>query len=265
MVDPIVLVPAHLDSKRLPRKALALIGGVPMAVRCAQQAMCAGLTTYICSNSIEIQAASQDWGIPFIETPVFSNGTDRCAWAAKFLSSESFILLQGDEPLISASEIRLFSDILAKSTMDESTIFNGLSILAPKKAADPNNVKASLNAKGELVFLSRHPITSEISHHIRYPDREQSDQRAGQHCCIGHLKQLGLYGFSSSSLRSFSEIGECKLEESERIEMLRWIVNSRVLRGVILNTPAISVDTPTDLTEANIWLDSCMQTTQPMS
>ncbi len=251
---PVVLVPAHLNSQRLPRKALALIGGVPMVVYCAQQAIAAGLPTYICSDSVDILESCQCWGIPAIETPTFSNGTDRCAWAARSLDSEFFVLLQGDEPLISAGEIKKFSATLLASGGNDDLILNGLSLLAGDRASDPNNVKASINANGDLIFLSRLPILSELGWLSSYAG---PDQRDTQYSGNGYLKQLGLYGVSSSSLNLFSETAQSPLEKMERIEMLRWIISGHPLRGVVLNTPAISVDTPTDLAEANLWLESC--------
>jgi len=251
---PVVLVPAHLNSQRLPRKALALIGDVPMVVHCAQQAIAAGLPTYVCSDSVDILESCQCWGIPSIETPMFTNGTDRCAWAAKSLDSELFVLLQGDEPLISPGEIKRFSDTLVASDDKTSFILNGLSLLSGNRANDPNNVKASVNANGDLIFLSRHPILSELEWISSHTCQDQSDLK---YSGTGHLKQLGLYGLSSSSLIRFSETTQSQLEKAERVEMLRWIVSGHPLRGVILDTPAISVDTASDLSEANLWLNSC--------
>jgi 3-deoxy-manno-octulosonate cytidylyltransferase (CMP-KDO synthetase) len=40
--DPVVLIPARLESRRLPGKALAELGGMPIVIRCANNAISAG-------------------------------------------------------------------------------------------------------------------------------------------------------------------------------------------------------------------------------
>ena len=58
-----------------------------------------------------------------------------------------------------------------------------------------------------------------------------------------------MYGFSKSNLSQFSKLTQGRLETTESVEMLRWIENGRLVKGSILQTPSISVDTPEDLVE----------------
>jgi 3-deoxy-manno-octulosonate cytidylyltransferase (CMP-KDO synthetase) len=56
----IVLIPARLDSTRLPRKPLADIAGKPMVVRVAEQARkSAAQQVLVATDSAEIQAACE--------------------------------------------------------------------------------------------------------------------------------------------------------------------------------------------------------------
>ena len=83
------------------------------------------------------------------------------------------------------------------------------------------------------MYLSRKPIRS-----------ADEDEKPN------YIKQLGLYAFSKEALKSFSTSEQTPLEKTEKIEMMRWIECGEELKGITLDTPSISVDTPEDLLEA---------------
>ena len=230
---PLVLIPARFESQRLPGKALADLGGMPMVVRCATNAASTGLRVCVCSDSPMILEACRGWSVDHLATPAFGTGTDRCTWAAQQLQAEWLVILQGDEPLISPQALADFAQALAHLPTD--SILNGLSPLAVDAAQDPNNVKAVQRRRdGRITHLTRLPVLS-----------ERQDQPGP-----GHLKQLGLYGAWIGSLERFAALGANPLEQAEGIEMLRWLSAGLELQGVLLQTPAISVDTQTDLEAA---------------
>ena len=229
---PTVLIPARIESTRFPAKALAPIQGVPMVIRCAQNALNAGLRTVICTDSELISDTAKKYDIESILTPEFNTGTDRINYAASQLDSDLIINLQGDEPLISSDAIQEFSNRLKTISVDSHrVILNGLSELDQKYAFDPNNVKAVINDANDVIYLSRKPIrnTNDITDMPVY------------------LKQLGLYGFSKTILEEFASISQPRVEKTESIEMMRWLNIRETISGIILDTPSISVDTPEDL------------------
>jgi 3-deoxy-manno-octulosonate cytidylyltransferase (CMP-KDO synthetase) len=236
--EPLVLIPARLESRRLPGKALADVGGQPMVIRCANNAASAGLKAYVCSDSPAILEACMTWGVDHLETPAFGTGTDRCTWAAQQLEVDTIVILQGDEPLIGPQALKQFSTTLSNNRNLEDWILNGLSPLDIAAAHDPNNVKAVQHHKGSISTLSRAPITFD------------SENKAATAC----LKQLGLYGGSRLSFEHFSALGSSPMELTQSIEMLRWLDAGLALQGVVLQTPGISVDTQEDLLAARHWL-----------
>jgi 3-deoxy-manno-octulosonate cytidylyltransferase (CMP-KDO synthetase) len=256
MSKPTVLIPSHLESKRLPAKALSLIGGVPMVIRCAQQATLAGLETYVCSDSAEILETCKQHRIDSISTPSFSTGTDRCAWAAEGLNHDRFIILQGDEPLIGVEAIKIFAHAVAGLNTIDALILNGLSLISDLAGSDHNNVKASINRENDILYLSRLPIFSEVTSCTKNTETNPIASKNPGRDLVSCVKQLGLYGCSLSSLKEFRRLPKSPLEKRESIEMLRWIVNNRRLKGILLDTPGISVDTANDLAEASQWLAS---------
>lgn len=238
--EVIILIPARLESSRFPGKALAPVKGVPMIVRCAQNAQGTNLKTVVCTDSELIADTCRKNEIEVKITPNFNTGTDRVEWAAKQLNSELIINLQGDEVLITTEAILKFADCLENISEKEqdNTIINGVSPLSSQNAFDRNNVKAVISEEENILYLSRKPIRN-----TNNPDQMSS-----------YLKQLGLYGFHGSALEKFSSLKQSRLEITESVEMLRWLEQGNKLKGILLRTPSISVDTPEDLIEAESYL-----------
>ena len=102
------LIPARMESQRYPGKALVMIEDQAMVVRCAQNAINAGLKTWVCTDSWQIEQACQQTSIHVIKTPRCKTGTDRCAWAIKKIHAKHIIILQGDEPLVQSDTLKIF-------------------------------------------------------------------------------------------------------------------------------------------------------------
>ena len=83
----VVLVPARLASTRLPRKALADIGGVPMIVRVARRAAASKASrVVVAADDAEIVAACAAHGVTALLTsPRHATGSDRIAEASAAL------------------------------------------------------------------------------------------------------------------------------------------------------------------------------------
>jgi len=233
---PVVLIPARMESIRFPGKPLAPILGLPMVIYCAQNAVSSGYATFICTDSQIIIEAAKNYGIETIKTPSFLTGTDRINWASKQIDAEYLINLQGDEPLINSEAIIEIGNNLINTKNNLNCIFNGLIDMDNESAYDPNIVKAVVRLDKTIAYLSRKAI------------RNNSQSVA----C--YIKQLGLYAFHKTALDSFSKLEQSPLELSEKIEMLRWIDNSKDLIAVKLNTRSVSVDTPEDLLQVEKML-----------
>ncbi len=100
----IVVIPARHASTRLPGKMLADLGGKPMVVRVAEQALASKATrVVIATDHVDIAHATRAAGIETLMTRVdHASGTDRLAEAAKLLglADQTIVVnVQGDEPL----------------------------------------------------------------------------------------------------------------------------------------------------------------------
>ena len=101
----IVLIPARMESSRLPGKALKEIGGIPMVVHVAIRSSQCPTTdrTIVCTDSADIIFECEKYGIEACNTKGnHLNGTERIAEAAILLNlpyDQIVIYVQGDEPL----------------------------------------------------------------------------------------------------------------------------------------------------------------------
>ena len=105
-----IVIPARYKSSRLPGKPLIKILGKEMIVRVSE--ICAKIfgkkEVVIATDDKRIKKICNEYKFNSIFTPKnCKTGTDRVFFAAKkFKQSDFFINVQGDEPLISPSDIK---------------------------------------------------------------------------------------------------------------------------------------------------------------
>ena len=116
--NPIILIPARMNSTRLPNKPLADINGVPMIVRVWQIAVDANIgRVIVASGDTEISKAIQNEGGEAILTdPALPSGSDRIFAALEKADPSKkhdiIINLQGDLPLLERSTITAAYDLM---------------------------------------------------------------------------------------------------------------------------------------------------------
>ena len=236
-----ILIPARMASTRFPGKPLAPIGGVPMVVYCARNAMDTGIEVSVCTDSKEIHSVCDLYNINSILTPEFNTGTDRISWASKQIDADFIINLQGDEPLISSKSINRLITNLNELENNTDLIINGITSVNSEEAFDPNNVKCAVIKKNKrILYLSRKPLLN-------------NDDISSQE---NYFKQLGLYAMSKSTLIKFASLSQSPLEKCERVEILRWIENGFNVKACLIKERSISVDTPQDLVKVIEYLET---------
>jgi len=236
----VVLVPARLASTRLPRKALADIGGVPMIVRVAQRAASSQASrVVVAADDAEIVAACTAHGVAALLTsPRHATGSDRIAEASDALGladDEIVVNVQGDEPLIEPALIDACAALLAQERdCVMSTVAHAIDNRADFE--NTNVVKVVLDARGRALYFSRAPIP--------WPrDVPASVPTA--------LRHVGLYAYRTGFLRRFPRLAHIPLEDIERLEQLRVLWHGeRIAVHVSALAPGVGVDTDADLAEA---------------
>jgi 3-deoxy-D-manno-octulosonate cytidylyltransferase len=229
------VIPARYASVRFPGKPLAPLAGKPMVVRVWEAARSAGRIdrVVVATDDERIAAVVRDAGGEAVLTsPEAASGTDRLAEAARQIPADIYVNVQGDEPLMSPSNIDAAVETLMADPRRE--IATLALPIHPSDAADPNVVKAAVAGDGRALYFSRAPIP--------YP-------RGGQ---PAYRKHLGIYGYKAATLQRLAALSPSPLERMESLEQLRWLEAGYTIWVGEAIDDSIGVDTPEDLRKAEL-------------
>lgn len=257
-----VVIPARYGSIRFPGKPLADISGKPMVQHVYERASQATLVdeVFVATDDRRIQEAVESfYGKVVLTSKECRSGTDRMAEAARNFSSDIFINVQGDEPLISPKLI----DQIASSLISDTKLriaSAGASFKSREDFLDPNIVKVLTDRDAYAIYFSRYPIPflkqawqksgllsfraiGEKSPHWDDYYSEYSFEKIGS----AVKKHLGIYGFRREELLKFSQWEPTPLECQEELEQLRILEHGGKIKIVPTEEESIAVDRPEDL------------------
>ena len=232
------LIPARLESTRLPGKPLKLIAGLPMIAHVYFRSRVSSALDdlYVCSDSLEIETLCNKLDIPHVMTSSqHTNGTERCGEAASILGLEPqdiVIDIQGDEPLVDPEHI---------TAVSKEARLNHADIVVPHlliNEADENIVKVvSSTLDNRILYLSRA--------NVPYAFRGEEPYK----------KHLSIISFSMRALTLFCSSHETALEKIEGVELLRAIELGLCLRTIRLRGESRAVDTQKDLDFVRVHME----------
>ena len=154
------------------------------------------------------------------------NGTERVAEAARNLSADAFINVQGDEPLVEPGAIAALAELM-RTGVAYGTLARPLN---EGEESKPAVVKVVLDLQSRALYFSRSLIPFP-----RTPGK------------LAPLAHLGLYGFSRDFLQTFARLSPTALEEAEGLEQLRALAHGHALHVRVGDWSSVAVDTPEDL------------------
>ena len=156
----VAVIPARMQSTRLPGKPLLRIAGKPMILRVLERARSSPELDRIivATDSEEIRRVVQEsGGEAWLTSPLHRTGSDRVAEVAEKLSEELILNLQGDEPLLPASTVRA---LVKFGTACRGLTMASAMVPLPREGdiVNPHIVKVVVNTRGEALYFSRYPI-----------------------------------------------------------------------------------------------------------
>ena len=235
-----VISPARYHSSRLPGKPLVDLDGIPMVVRTYRQCLdCLPADQIVVATDHELIANTCfNYHVPVVMTS--SNcltGTDRVAESMQYFDCDFFINVQGDEPLFNPHDL----DLLIKSAISNpSTIYNGYcSIDSTTSFHSVTTPKVVFDVKGRLLYMSRAPI----------PGNKDSSFKFA-------FRQVCAYSFPRTALLRFTSSPKTPLEETEDIEILRFLELGLPVQMLKMSNRSIPVDVPEDITKLLSVLNS---------
>lgn len=235
MPRTLVVIPARMQSTRLPGKPLADIDGQPMIVHVWRRAMAADVgRVVVATDSEEIAAAVRRAGGEALMTRAdHTSGSDRVFEAVIQVDPDgeidTVLNLQGDLPALDTVLLHQCLAPLAEEGPDIATI--AAEVVDPADRANPNSVK---------VVGAPTPMPRRLR--ALYFTRATAPWGEGP---LYH--HFGMYAYRRAALERFVSLAPSPLEIRERLEQLRALEDGMRIDVTLVDTMPVEVNTRDDL------------------
>jgi 3-deoxy-manno-octulosonate cytidylyltransferase (CMP-KDO synthetase) len=234
-----VVIPARLNSSRLPRKLLLNETGKSLVQHTYEAAQRAARPVGLCvaaDHEAIAQAVRSFGGEVQMTSPECASGTDRVAEIARDLADVDILVnVQGDEPELAGTSIDRVIELLEENPqMVMSTL--ATPIRNREQLNDPACVKVVFDARGQALYFSRSPIPHA---------RDWTDELLSAE--VPHFYQhVGLYGYRRDFLLRLAALPRTPLEKIENLEQLRVLESGFRIGVGVVDEPTVGIDTPED-------------------
>jgi len=233
----LIVIPARLKSSRLPNKPLIKIRGKEVLLRTYEQCLLATNSPekiIVATDHESIIHFCEEHSIQVIMTSEHClTGTDRVSEVANKIKADSYINVQGDEPILNPEDLR---KVIASVEENPEKIYNGFAeIKEEEKFFSPNIPK--------VIF---HPVTKELMYMSRAAipaNKKFTFDKAWKQVCI------------YACLDAFSRNEKTPLEAIEDIEVLRFLELGYSVQMISLSGDGIAVDVPEDIIKIETYLN----------
>ena len=230
----LAIIPARYSSKRFPGKPLIEIAGKSMIQHVWERAMeTRGIDEVLIATDDEriLESVKKFGGNGVLTSSNHKTGTDRIVEALSGKSCQWVLNIQGDEPLISPSDLeRLIKKAQNTQGTKSATLIHKIS--DESMFHDPNIVKVALNKRNQALYFSRSLIP--------FPREHQNNK-------FPIWRHLGVYLFQREFLTKFQKWPQTMLEQTEKLEQLRILENGETFLCVEAFNNSFSVDVPNDI------------------
>jgi len=231
-----IVIPARLESQRLPNKVLKKFLGISMIEHVWRRAVLAApnLPIVIATDNIKLAKTCESFGAKAIITKKrHLSGTSRVGEISNKLNWDYYIVLQADEILI---EPRILKSIIRKLQKRRSVEF--INVISPimneSELKDINIVKCLLRSNGSILSMFRESgLTCHINTQIKLTK-----------------KVSGIFAISHSSLQKLSSRKRCEISTAESIEQMKLIELGIAVHSLICDYNFHSVNTNTEAISA---------------
>ena len=224
----IVIIPARLESTRLPEKPLIKIQGISLIHRVYNRIKkCKSkLDIVVATDSYKIAEHVKSFGGEFILTSnKHISGTDRCNEALQSLKEKYDLVInvQGDEPIINP---KIIDDLIKKFQLENDEIVSVAKPITDLDLIDDINiVKVEFNSNmlaKRFYRKSNTEITSAFKHY-------------------------GIYAFKPIILNEICSLPPTANELNYKLEQLRWLENNYKIKIIKTNYNSVSIDNKEDI------------------
>ena len=227
-----IIIPARLNSTRLPGKLLEDLHGDPVIVHTWRNACKAG-PTVVATDSQAIADAISNRGGHVVMTGEHQSGTDRVHDAMHRLGTRDPVIVnvQGDMPIFNPQLIGQCASVLDDWPCDIATLVT--SNCSSEEIDSPSTVKVLLSGVGY-----------EYDNVRRILAFSRADVPWGPGALYKHI---GIYAYRREALKKFVGKSRTALEQREDLEQMRAIEWGMSMLATRTRMPVYSVDTVDDL------------------
>ena len=240
----VIIIPARLDSSRLPKKVLLDLKGKTVIQRVYEQCLKVKNVdgVYIATDSIEIKEVCETFTDKVVITKsTHQSGTDRIGEAVSAIDCDIVINVQGDEPFIEPSLIEALVNSFSNSEISMSSAMSKINNV--KDLQNSNVVKVVVDHHNNALFFSRSLLpfprdVKEISIAKEVLEKYQ------------FFRHIGIYGYRKEFLLHYINMKQSPLEKIEKLEQLRALENGFKIKMIETDSSLMGIDTQEDYEEA---------------
>lgn len=241
------IIPARYHSTRLPAKPLQKLGGKSIIEWVYSAVKAVIKDVVVATDDVRIaEEVERFGGCAIMTSEAHRSGTDRCAEALTKMGGDYDVVInvQGDEPFIRREHIEALIACFNNPETEIATLAKPMT--SAEDMADihnPNSVKVVTDLRGRALYFSRAAIPFQR-------DVEQSEW-SKHHT---YLKHVGIYAFRAQTLRAVTSLDTSSLEQTEKLEQLRWLEHGYYISVAKTPYATMGIDTPEDLQRAEEML-----------
>ena len=240
----VIVIPARLDSSRLPKKVLLDLNGKTVLQRVYEQCLKVKNVdeVYIATDSLEIKKVCETFTDNIIITKsTHQSGTDRIGEAISSIDCDIVINVQGDEPFIEPSLIEALVNSFSNSEISMSSAMSKVNNV--KDLQNSNVVKVVVDSQNNALFFSRSilPFPRDVKEILSSNEVLEKFQ---------FFRHIGIYGYRKEFLLHYVNMEQSSLEKIEKLEQLRALENGFKIKMIETDSSLKGIDTLEDYEEA---------------
>ncbi len=238
----IAVIPARYASTRLPFKLMQDLVGQTVILRTYQAALHTNLFSdvfVVTDSEIIFNEIINHKGKAILSKKNHESGSDRIAEAIENIDTDIVFNIQGDEPFIQKNQLEPIINAFKKDTNNSIDVVSLMMKISNKEEINnPNNVKVVVDNLSNALYFSRSAI----------PFLRDND------IIPNYYKHIGIYAYRKDALLAFSKMNPTILEQSEKLEQLRYLESGKRIRMIETSQTTIGIDTHEDLEKARDYL-----------
>ncbi len=245
MKEVLAVIPARLDSKRLPKKVLIEINGKTIIQHVVEKCLKIfdSRKVIVLSDKEEVIENLKEYPIKtFLTSEKCQSGSERISSALEdilnysktTLEETGIINIQADQPTVNTKTIKKIYSLLSNDK--DVNVITPIYKLTKDNLQNSNIVKVIRRSDDIAIYFSR----SVIPFCRDYPLSEWTNE-------CEYWGHVGIYGYRASILKKWNSLPKSLLESVEKLEQLRLIEAGIEIKTIEADNDCISIDTSDDL------------------